>query len=58
MNNDDIKKALSTCAEISCEGCPYQATNMYSRVIELLNTYDVNDVIALMEKLENDERRD
>ena len=30
-----------------------QATNMYSRVIELLNTYDVNDVIALMEKLEN-----
>lgn len=30
---------------------------MYSRVIELLNTYDVNDVIALMEKLENDERR-
>lgn len=54
MNNDDIKKALSTCAEISCEGCPY-ATNMYSRVIELLNTYDVNDVIALMEKLENAE---
>lgn len=97
MNNDDIKKALSTCAEISCEGCPYighnpmtcgyscsekvkidarnliteqekeietlkncldQATNMYSRVIELLNTYDVNDVIALMEKLENDKRKD
>lgn len=57
MNKDDIKKALSTCSEISCEGCPY-ATNMYSRVIELLNTYDVNDVIALMEKLENDERRD
>ena len=23
MNKDEIKKALSTCAEISCDGCPY-----------------------------------
>lgn len=23
MTNEEIKKALSTCAEISCEGCPY-----------------------------------
>lgn len=27
MNNDDIKKALSTCVEISCEGCPYIGHN-------------------------------
>lgn len=23
MTNKEIKKALSTCAEISCDGCPY-----------------------------------
>lgn len=23
MTNEEIKKALSTCAEISCDGCPY-----------------------------------
>lgn len=23
MNKEDIKKGLKTCAEISCDGCPY-----------------------------------
>lgn len=23
MTKDEIKKALSTCAEVSCDGCPY-----------------------------------
>ena len=27
MTNEEIKKALSTCVEISCEGCPYIGHN-------------------------------
>lgn len=51
MTNDEIKKGLKTCAEISCEGCPYteHSTARYYSCSDKLKL-DARNLIKKQEK--------
>lgn len=51
MTNDEIKKGLKTCAEVSCEGCPYaEYVNTYRYSCSHKLKLDARNLIKKQEK--------